>query len=382
MALNFNNIKIDEEFEKLLPPLLKENYNILEQSLLTNGFDQKFGRIKVWFGGDGDINNKSVGYIIDGHNRYRICQKHKIKLDNWDYEAVFMDSKEEVIKWMYENQLARRNLSEVDRYEIVERYSDFLEKMAKENQSKGGKGLSNLTKINVRKEKAEQVGISEGSYHKLGKVMKSDNEEIKQKLREKKISVDKAYKEIQKPKQEEKLATPMQKIEKVDSRMDEIEREICSLQTEKQALIRKRTTLFEALDIECELKYEFCEADILFSRDCRFFIEVDGHKQVFVECGVFTDEEPFSLYISKVPDKYKNDFKMLYRKAHFEEVEYYNRKFSEFESRKSVSMDLKVDKEFYKKCFRVLAKSFHPDNGEENIEDMQLLNQLKQTWGV
>lgn len=380
MALNFNNIQIDEELEKLLPPLSKEDYNILEQSLLKSGFDQKFGRIKVWFGSDGDTNNKSVGYIIDGHNRYRICQKHKIELNHWDYEAVFMDSKEEIIKWMYENQLARRNLSEVDKYEIVERYSDFLEKMAKENQSNGGKGLSNLTKVNVRKEKAEKVGISEGSYYKMDKVMKSDNEKVKQKLRKKKISVDKAYKMVQEPKQK-KPTTPMQIIEKVDSRMNEIEHEISSLQTEKQALIRKRTMLFEGLDIPCELKYEFTTG-IFVSRDCIFYIEVDGHKQVFVTCGVYSDEEPFSLYTSKVPDKYKNDFKMLYKKAHDEEVEYCNRKFAEFENQKSVSMDLKVDKEFHKKCFRILAKSFHPDNGEGNSEDMQLLNQLKQTWGV
>lgn len=63
-------------------------------------------------------------------------------------------------------------------------------------------------------------------------------------------------------------------------------------------------------------------------------------------------------------------------------MEYYNRKFAEFENQESVSMDSKADKEFHKKCFRILAKSFHPDNGEGNIEDMQLLNQLKQTWGV
>jgi len=103
MALNFSNIHIDEELEKLLPPLSKEDYNILEQSLLKNGFEQKFGRIKVWFGSEEDTNNESVGYIVDGHNRYRICQKHNIKLNSWCYEAVFMDSKEEVIKWMYEN---------------------------------------------------------------------------------------------------------------------------------------------------------------------------------------------------------------------------------------------------------------------------------------
>lgn len=70
-----------------------------------------------------------------------------------------MDSKEEVIKWMFENQLARRNLSPTEKYEIVERYTTFLNDMAKKNQSDGGKGLSNLTKVNVRQEKAKRAGM-------------------------------------------------------------------------------------------------------------------------------------------------------------------------------------------------------------------------------
>ena len=39
-------------------------------------------------------------------------------------------------------------------------------------------------------------------------------------------------------------------------------------------------------------------------------------------------------------------------------------------------------KAFYKKCFRILAQNFHPDNANGNIEDMQMLNQLKQSWEI
>lgn len=376
MSVEFKDICIDKEFEELLPKLTVDEFEKLEQNILSNGV---LDPLKLWK--EPETENL---ILIDGHNRYNIIKKNKLKFDIWNGFTIIYESKlptrEDVKEWMLEQQLGRRNLTEMDRYEIVQKFKDIIANKAKENQSLGGKGMSNLSKVNTRKALADKVGVSEGTYSKLDKIAQSGNEEVKQKLKGKKVSVDKAYKMVQEPKQETP-ATPMQRIEKVDSRMNEIEREISSLQTEKQALIRKRTNLFEALDIECELKYEFSTGD-LFSRECNFYIEVDGHKQIFVICGVYSDEEPFSLYTSKVPDKYKNDFKMLYRKAHFEEVEYCNRKFAEFESRKSVSADLKVDKEFHKKCFRILAKSFHPDNGEGNIEDMQLLNQLKQTWGV
>ena len=300
-----------------------------------------------------------------------------------------MDSKEEVIKWMFENQLARRNLSQTEKYEIVERYTTFLNDMAKKNQSDGGKGLSNLTKVNVRQEKAKRAGMSDGNYYKLDKIMKSDNEEVKQKLREKKISVDKAYREIknQKPTEKESI-TPEQKIIEFDNRMNEIDKEISSLRTERELLMRRRSSLFEALDIPCELKYEFIESvSPIDSRDCRFYIEIDGYKQVFVECSVLF-ETPFATYTSQVPEKYKNDFLMLYKKAYFEEKEHYNRTFTEWYEKNGRNNEAKLtndsnkDKEFYKKCFRILAKNFHPDNGDGNIEDMQCLNQLKVMWGI
>lgn len=174
--------------------------------------------------------------------------------------------------------------------------------------------------------------------------------------------------------------------------MNEIDKEISSLRIEREALMRRRSSLFEALDIECELKYQFVnvkkDGGFLLSRDCQFYIEIDGHKEVFVECLVYCDESPNSLWINKIPEKYKNDFIMLWKKAHREEVEYYNEELDkrnkEFEKQYSDALknDIKKSKEFYKQCYRVLAKIIHPDNGEGNLEAMQYLNQLKTMWGV
>ncbi len=330
--------------------------------------------------------------IIDGHNRYKILKKHSIEWHYWqDYKIMCeLVTREDVKQWMLEQQLGRRNLSDAEKYEIVQKFKSVFEKKAKENQSSGGKGLTNLSKVNTRKEMAKAVGVSEGTYQKLDKVMQSDNEDLKQQLREKKVSTDKAYQEIKNPKPKEKeLVTPEQKIIEFDNRMNEIDREISSLRIERESLMRRRSSLFEALGIPCELKYEFVEKqyDYWTSRDCRFYIEVNSHKQIFVECGVYCDETPDRLYINKIPEKYKNDFIMLWKKAHREEVEYSNEQMEkrnrafEKEYKEALINDNNKFKDFYKQCYRTLAKSVHPDEGG-SAEAMQYLNQLKVMWGI
>ena len=52
-------LKIDEEFQKLIPELTKEESDTLEELLLKEGCREP---ICVW-----------NDYIIDGHNRYFLC---------------------------------------------------------------------------------------------------------------------------------------------------------------------------------------------------------------------------------------------------------------------------------------------------------------------
>ena len=43
--------------------------------------------------------------------------------------------------------------------------------------------------------------------------------------------------------------------------------------------------------------------------------------------------------------------------------------------------DIGKTKDFYKQCYKILAKSVHPDEGG-SIEAMQCLNQLKIMWKI
>lgn len=411
MTIDFKKIQIDEELADLLPKLSEDDSSSLTQSLLDNGFDQKFGRIKVWFPEDND----GTGYIVDGHNRYKICSKNGIELSDYCFEPVFFDSKEDVIKWMLENQLARRNLQTIQRIAIAEKYRPIFEKQAKERQSeyhgnqydKKREVPQNFVEVQNRKKQdnetnaklAKMADVNRETYRQAKRVLDSDNEEVKRRVLSGKTSISAGYRELRNnsnensvPKKEEKN-TPEQRIIEADNRMNEIDRKIADLKNERENLMRKRSMIFKSLDIECELKYEFFISDDnylelgVIIRECRFYIETDGSKQIFVECGVYPSECPDIFYVNKIPERYKNDFLMLWKKAYKEDAEY-TRKESEKKNeefkrkhREAVINDINKCNDFYKQCYRILAKCIHPDTGG-SVEAMQCLNQLKVMWGI
>ena len=91
------NIIIDEEFKLYLPKLDKKTFEGLEKSLLEHGVRDS---LVVW----NDI-------LIDGYNRYSICVKHNIPFTTYSME---FDSREDVLDWIVENQLERRNLTPME----------------------------------------------------------------------------------------------------------------------------------------------------------------------------------------------------------------------------------------------------------------------------
>lgn len=176
MTIDFKKIQIDEELKDLLPRLSEDDSNSLTQSLIENGFDQKFGRIKVWFPEDND----GTGYIVDGHNRYKICRKNDIELSDYCFEPVYFDSKEDVIKWMLENQLARRNLQTIQRIAIAEKYRPIFEKQAKERQATSTGGVNpQLTQNFVEADKNKKRSENETNA-KLAKVANVNRETYRQ----------------------------------------------------------------------------------------------------------------------------------------------------------------------------------------------------------
>ena len=101
-------LRIDPEFESRIPPLTDDEFEQLEENILADGII--ISPIIVW----GEI-------IIDGHNRFRIVEKHP-HIEYTTCERDFND-RNEALAWICKNQLGRRNLTfQQKKYLIGKRY--------------------------------------------------------------------------------------------------------------------------------------------------------------------------------------------------------------------------------------------------------------------
>ena len=117
--MNITELKIDPEFEKLLAPLQKIEWDLLERSILRDGCRDP---IIIW-----------RHTIVDGHNRYKICKKYELPFSTLQ---ISFQSREEAVAWICANQLGRRNIPEgVRKYLIGKRYE--MEKLLGAHNASG-----------------------------------------------------------------------------------------------------------------------------------------------------------------------------------------------------------------------------------------------------
>ena len=89
-------IKLDKDFQFLLPVLYEETFAGMEENLLENGVRDA---LVLW----GNV-------LIDGYNRYTIAKKHGLEFKTVSLE---FGSREEVKMWIIKNQVRRRNLTQL-----------------------------------------------------------------------------------------------------------------------------------------------------------------------------------------------------------------------------------------------------------------------------
>jgi hypothetical protein len=111
--LNHEAIKqqiiILDELRDLIPPLQEEESNQLEKNILAEGCREA---LLIWQTTANVLDTTStqtsaVYILVDGHNRYGICIKHKL---NFKIHLISFDSLKDVRDYMIDNQLGRRNL--------------------------------------------------------------------------------------------------------------------------------------------------------------------------------------------------------------------------------------------------------------------------------
>lgn len=195
---------IDNEFKGLIPPLTDEEYKGLEESILKDGCRDA---LVLW----GEI-------LIDGHNRYDICTRHNIPFKTVQKEFT---SRDEVMLWMMQNQLARRNLSDFQRSEIVHKCEDAVKAKAKErlhfSEGRGKKGVEKFPQVfdtgKSRDELGKMAGTSGKTYEHAVTVLEKAPEPVVQATRQNEISINSAYQVTKlEPEEQQEIAERIQNI--------------------------------------------------------------------------------------------------------------------------------------------------------------------------
>ena len=118
-VIEVKQIEINQELKKLIQPLSTEEFNILEQSIINDGCRDS---IILW--------NTT---LVDGHNRFDICNKHNIPFNTIQME---FENIEYVKEWIILNQFGRRNISLYERALLANILKDIEQARFTEKQNK------------------------------------------------------------------------------------------------------------------------------------------------------------------------------------------------------------------------------------------------------
>jgi len=209
-------LTIDDEFRGLIPPLSSDEYQGLQESILSEGCRDP---LVVW---------DSV--ILDGHNRYKICMEHGLIYST--VEKNF-DSRDDAKVWIIKNQFGRRNLIPYERSRLALKLEGIIAAKAKEKQRESGGAVpqkSAKPPIDTREELSKLAHVSHDTIHKVKTIEEKATDDIKEQARTGKLSVNEAY---------SKVTQDLERKE-VKQRLDELE----------QQEIKKPTGKYDVLIID------------------------------------------------------------------------------------------------------------------------------------
>lgn len=184
-------IKVDPEFEALIPPLTADERSQLEANLVADGCRDP---LVVW----GDT-------LIDGHNRHEICTRLGIPFETVTKE---FSGRGHVIEWIIKNQFGRRNLIAYVRTQLAIRLESVFADRAKANQatSTGGStpqlkqnSAEAATHIETRKEVAKAAGVSHDTVSKVKAIDATAPAEVKAALTAGDVSINLAAQFVELP---------------------------------------------------------------------------------------------------------------------------------------------------------------------------------------
>jgi hypothetical protein len=206
MEKKLYELNINEALEHVMPPLQDLELELLTKSLLTEGCRDP---LVVW-----------NGVIVDGHNRYRICREHGIPFCYIEQE---FPSESAAKLWIIRNQLARRNVPDFVRCELVLPLEAELKAEAKKRQGQRNdlkNILVNLPECSgqtTRDKLASMAGVSGKTFDRAKKIIREADEATKERLRNGDGTIYGAYSTLTGKKPTEKRAKPSDESEALTS---------------------------------------------------------------------------------------------------------------------------------------------------------------------
>jgi hypothetical protein len=201
------NITVNAELKAYIDPLTPEEYEALERSILAEGCRDA---LVLW----GDI-------LVDGHNRYGICQKHGLPFQT--VQNTRFHSMADVHLWMIDQHLGRRSVSDFQRGVLALRKREILserrasqlaatanvanstaDQAASDTPASDNPGNTNLLKS--RSEVAKAARLSSSQVVQIEKIQKQAAPELVAAIKAGEISINAAAAVASLPAEEQKTA--------------------------------------------------------------------------------------------------------------------------------------------------------------------------------
>ncbi len=186
------SLRVNPEYEKLLPKMSDEEFAELKASMETEGQHYPI------------VANENLE-VLDGHHRFRACLELGIEPD---FEVRRFEDKLLEKKFVIEANLRRRHLNNFQLVELGVPLLEIEKELAKKRQAAGGKNGRN-TQVGLAPDDAKaafkgkataavakKVGVSTRTFERGKKILEKASEEDKQQLRKGKASISKVYSEV------------------------------------------------------------------------------------------------------------------------------------------------------------------------------------------
>lgn len=175
-------LQIDPEFHALISPLSKGEYDELQASLQLDGCRDA---LVCW-----------NGLILDGHNRFEICNRLNLP---FQILSKNLSDRQTAKEWIITNQLGRRNITLFQRTRLVLKRDGIVKARAKERmlagksdpEHFGAQGSGRTNKILAR-----QAGTSHKTVWQVRVIENEASEEVKKELMEGRTTINREYRKL------------------------------------------------------------------------------------------------------------------------------------------------------------------------------------------